>query len=110
MGGFGDKASSAGHSAWDSMLPELEGAVGEEAWRLREFCRSVSPQIEAMLRAAIRRWPAAGSHPRDVACTHRRTLCSPHPGGKCCSLNSSSGKVRLNNALIGIDLSDAIQP
>jgi len=42
MGGFGDKASSAGHSAWDSMLPELEGAGGEEAWRLREFCRSLS--------------------------------------------------------------------
>ena len=37
MGGFGDKASSAGHSAWDSMLPELEGVDGEEAWRLREI-------------------------------------------------------------------------
>ena len=49
MGGFGDKASSAGHSAWDSMLPEIEGAVGEEAWRLREFCRSLSRQIRSML-------------------------------------------------------------
>ena len=59
MGGFGDKASSAGHSAWDSMLPELEGVVEEEAWRLREFCRSLSQQIRSMLRAAI----CADSHP-----------------------------------------------
>jgi hypothetical protein len=29
------------------MLPEIEGAVGEEAWRLREFCRSPSPAGKA---------------------------------------------------------------
>ena len=35
------------------MLPEIEGAVGEEAWRLREFCRSLSQQISLTLRAVI---------------------------------------------------------
>ncbi len=41
--GVGDKASSAGPSAWKGMMPEFKGMLGEEAWRLREnLSRTVS--------------------------------------------------------------------